>query len=109
MSEQVIRHRGVQRDEDGRITDPSSPDAALTAICVAPGSGGTSAGTSGGADRLERGRSGEDTQCVVYFPAGTDIKNSDELTVRNERYRIVVNNWFVGRGGLEVVCTRGQG
>jgi hypothetical protein len=38
------------------------------------------------------------------------VVNSDELTVRGERYRIVVNDWQMqGRGGLEVVCVRGQG
>lgn len=110
MTEQVIRHRGVKRDENGKLTDPSTPDATLSAIAVAPGTGGTSASTSGGSDRRERGRSGEDTACVVYFAPGTDVINDDELTVRGKRYQITVNNWLLdGMGGLEVLCTRGQG
>lgn len=110
MAETVIRHRGVKRDENGKIiTNPSTPDAPLSAIAVAPGTGGTSASTSGGSDRRERGRTGSDSACVVYFAPGTDLVNDDELTVRGKRYQITVNTWFVGRGGLEVVCTRGQG
>lgn len=110
MSEQVIRHRGASRDENGKLTANGAP-VPLTAIGVAPGSGDTSAGSSGGADRVERGRTGEDTQCVVYFLPGTDLVNSDELTVRGKRYRnITVNSWNMnGRGGLEVQCARGQG
>ena len=109
MSEQVIRHRGAGRDENGELA-AEAPPFPLTAIGVAPGSGGTSAGSSGGADRTERGRSGEDTQCVVYFPPGTDLVNDDELTVRGKRYRSTVNDWLLsGLGGLEVLCTRGQG
>lgn len=110
MSEQVIRHRGAGRDENGKLTADGAP-VPLAAIGVAPGSGDTSAGSSGGADRVERGRTGEDTQCVVYFPPGTDLVNSDELTVRGKRYRsITVNDWNMnGRGGLEVQCARGQG
>lgn len=99
MTEPVIRHRGRGRDENGQLTAESAP-VTLMAIGVAPG---------GGSDRLDRGRSGEDIACTVYFLTGTDIVNSDELTVRGERFRIVVNDWFLGRGGLEVLCTRGQG
>lgn len=103
MSEQVIRHRGAGRDENGKLTADGAP-VSLTAIGVA-------AGSSVGADRAERGRTGEDTQCVVYFLPGTDLVNSDELTVRGKRYRrITVNDWNMdGRGGLEVQCARGQG
>lgn len=110
MSEQVIRHRGTGRDENGKLTAEGS-SVPLTAIGVAPGTGGTSAGSSGGSDRIERGRTGEDTRCVVYFDPGTDLINSDELTVRGKRYRsITVNEWNMnGCGGLEVLCTRGQG
>lgn len=99
MSEQVIRHRGGGRDENGRLVEAvSSP---LTAIGVAPG---------GQAERIERGRDGETVTCTVYFRKGTDLTNDDELTVRGERYRIIVNDWLLaGRGGLEVLCTRGQG
>ncbi|MEC4838172.1 hypothetical protein R2360_00275 [Mycobacteroides chelonae] len=110
MSEQVIRHRGGGRDENSKLTADGMP-VPLTAIGVAPGSGGSSAGSSGGSDRIERARTGEDTQCVVYLPPGTDLVNSDELTVRGKRYhRITVNDWNMnGRGGLEVLCSRGQG
>ncbi|MBV0920717.1 hypothetical protein KC238_26020, partial [Mycobacteroides chelonae] len=102
--------RGAGRDENGKLTADGAP-VSLTAIGVAPGSGGSSAGSSGGSDRIERARTGEDTQCVVYFPPGTDLVNNDELTVRGKRYRsITVNDWNMnGRGGLEVLCTRGQG
>jgi hypothetical protein len=99
MTEQVIRHRGGGRDENGKLIEPS--DDPIYAIGVAPG---------GGTGRMERGRNGEDVACVVYFRSGTDVVNADELTVRGERYRIVVNDWRMGgRGGLEVLCTRGQG
>lgn len=113
MSEQVVRHRGVLRDENGKLTDPSTPDVALLTINVAPG---------GGSDRPDRGRSGEDIACTVYLRSPipviedgrvvgyTNLVNADELTVRGERFRIVVNTWNLrGRGGLEVLCTRGQG
>lgn len=97
--EQVTRHRGGGRDENGKLLD--STPATLSAIAVAPG---------GGSDRQSLGRTGEDIACTVYFPLGTDLVNADELTVRGERFRIVVNDWQLnGFGGLEVLCTRGQG
>ena len=97
--EQVIRHRGGGRDENGQLTPET--DAPLTTIAVAPG---------GGSEQASRGRNGEDVQCTVYFPRGTDIVNSDELTVRGERFTIVVNDWHLSDfGGVEVLCTRGQG
>lgn len=100
MSEKVIRHRGGGRDENGRIVAEGS-SVPLTAVGVAPG---------GGSKRLTRGRTGEDIVHTVYFRLGTDLVNSDELTVRGERFRIIVNDWRMrGRGGLEVLCTRGQG
>ena len=99
MTEQVTRHRGGGRDENGQLVTAST--AALTAIGVAPG---------GGSHRLDRGRDGEDIAYTVYLPTGTDLVNGDELTVRGQRYRIIVNDWqLAGRGGLEVLCTRGQG
>ncbi|SKS24723.1 Uncharacterised protein [Mycobacteroides abscessus subsp. bolletii] len=104
MSEQVIRHRGGGRDENGQLTPAT--DTTLTAIAVAPGSGSQ----TGQGHRQERARSGEDIACTVYFNSGTDLINSDELTVRGNRYPIIVNDWILsGRGGLEVLCTRGQG
>lgn len=100
MSEQVIRHRGRTRDENDKLT-PGVPDVPLTPIVVAPG---------GGSEFVERGREGETTAYTVYLPKGTDIVNSDQLTVRGERFGIVVNNWDVGgRGIVEVLCNRGQG
>lgn len=100
MTESVIRHRGGGRDENGTLI-AEAPPVTVAAFAVAPGAG---------SERLERGRGGEDIACTVYFPLGTDIVNSDELTVRGERFRIIVNDWKLsGRGGLEVVCTRGQG
>lgn len=108
MAEQVIRHRGARRDENGQLTADSS--VPLTAFAVAPGTGGASAGTSGGSDRRERGRTGSDSAYVVYFLGGADVVSDDELTVRGKRYNITVNDWhFDGLGGLEVLCTRGQG
>lgn len=99
MSEQVIRHRDGGRDEDGQW-DPGG-DEPLTAMEVAPG---------GGSKFTERARDGETVACTVYFRLGTDITNDDALTVRGERFSIVVNEWRSGsRGGLEVLCTRGQG
>ena len=102
--EQVVRHRGGGRDENGAVIPATN--SVLTAIGVAPGGGSE----RGGTDRVDRGRTGEDIACTVYFAPGTDIVNSDELTVRGERFRIIVNDWrMAGRGGLEVLCTRGQG
>ncbi|OHU38203.1 hypothetical protein [Mycobacteroides chelonae] len=104
MSEQVIRHRGGGRDENGKLTPAT--DTTLTAIAVAPGSGSQ----SGQGHRQERARSGEDIARTVYFDPGTDLTNSDELTVRGNRFPIIVNDWMLsGLGGLEVLCTRGQG
>ena len=118
MSELVIRHRGAVRDEDGKLTD-SEPDVTLMTIGVAPG-GGVASGSAG--HRLDRGRSGEDIACTVYLysPAPvvengkivghTNLVDADELTVRGKRFRIIVNDWTMqGRGGLEVLCVRGQG
>lgn len=105
MSEQVIRHRGGGRDENGELI--GTTDSTLTAIAVAPSS---SSGLSGGSNRIERGRTGEDLAWTVYFNPGTDVVDDDELTVRGRRFRIIVNDWHLsGRGGLEVLCTRGQG
>lgn len=105
MTEQVIRHRGGGRDEDGKLVDGS--DTPLTAIAVAPGF----YPAPNSQERVSTGRAGgEEIGATVYFALGTDLVNSDELTVRGERYRIVVNRWEMqGRGGLEVVCSRGQG
>lgn len=99
VSEQVVRHRGGGRDENGQIVPPTNVQ--MTAIAVAPG---------GGSENIDRLRDGETISCTVYFKLGTDIVNSDELTVRGERFRIVVNDWQLGgRGGVEVLCVRGQG
>lgn len=99
MSEQVLRHRGGGRDENGQLVAASS--TTLLAIGVAP---------RGGSTRADRGRTGEDVACTVYFPFGTDVKDGDELTVRGKKYRIIVNDWQMqGRGGVEVLCVRGQG
>nr|WP_046284622.1 head-tail adaptor protein [Mycobacterium sp. UM_NZ2] len=99
MSETVTRHRGGGRNENGQLVDATP--STLTAIGVAPG---------GGTERIERGHDGETVVCTVYFRMGTDLTNDDELTVRGQRYRIIVNDWRMsGRGGLEVLCTRGHG
>lgn len=99
--EQVTRHRGGGRDENSELTPTS--DAPLLALAVAPG---------GGSEYTERGRNGETVACTVYFAKGVDVVNGDELTVRGERFGVVVNDWrspWTSRGGLEVLCTRGQG
>jgi hypothetical protein len=102
MSEQVIRHRGGGRDENGQLI--TATDVALTPIAIAPG---------GGQEIVERERNIETIACTVYFTLGTDVVNSDLLTVRGERFNVVVNEWrspWAGSvGGLEVLCTRGQG
>lgn len=99
MTEQVIRHRDAHRDDNGKWI-PGSDDP-VAAMEIAPG---------GGAQNAARLREGETIACTVYFALGTDIKNDDELTVRDERYAIIVNDWRSGGcGGLEVLCTRGQG
>jgi hypothetical protein len=104
--EQVIRHRGVGRDEDGKLI-PGASDTPLMAIGVGPGFGPAPQSQKRVSDRRE----GEDIGAVVYFPPGTDLDDStDELTVRGTRYRITVNDWQMqGRGGLEVVCVQGKG
>lgn len=94
-----MRHRGGGRDENGQLIP--SVDAPLTAIEIAPG---------GGSMFVERAREGETIVFTVYLLPGTDLVNSDELTVRGQRFSIIVNDWRSGgRGGLEVLCTRGQG
>lgn len=101
-SEPVIRHRGGERDENGEFTAEDSP-VTLLALAVAPGAG---------SDESERSRTGESTACTVYFPAGTDVVNGDELTVRGKRFQIVVSTWQISSspiGGLEVRCLRSEG
>jgi hypothetical protein len=99
VSEQVIRHRGGGRDENGQLIPAS--DVPLEAFGVAPG---------GGSQNVARLREGETIAATVYFTDFPDLTNADELTVRGERYSIIVNDWHMsGQGGLEVLCTRGQG
>jgi hypothetical protein len=103
VSEQVTRHRGASRDEDGKLIPATN--AQLEAFAVAPGSG---------SEFVERSRDGETIAATVYFTEFVDLINADELTVRGERYQIIVNEWRSPwptgiEGGLEVLCTRGQG
>lgn len=96
----MIRHRGAARDKYGKLIAAAS-DVPLTPIGIAPG---------GGSRFVERAREGQTTAFTVYFDLGTDLISSDELTVRGERFTIIVNGWEMdGLGGLEVLCTRGQG
>lgn len=100
MSEQVTRYRGGDRDENGKLT-AEEPPRILNAIAVAPG---------GGSHSSEKSRESESTAFTVYLPLGTDLTDDDELKVRGDRFRIIVNNWNMDRrGGLEVLCVRGQG
>ena len=100
-TESVTRHRGGGRDENGKVIAGTS--ATLSAIAVAPGA----------SQSIGRGRDTETYTWTVYFPLGTDISSGDEITVRGNRFRIVVNEWRpVGAqlpGGIEVLCVRGQG
>lgn len=101
MSVTVTRHRGGSRDEDGNYIPGSDVD--LAAAAVAP---------AGGYHQVQPARDGETVACTVYFTDFADLTNADELTVDGERYQIVVNSWrspWTARGGLEVLCTRGQG
>lgn len=101
MTETVTRHRGGGRDENGQLIPATN--VSLTAFAVAPG---------GGSEFVERARDGESTAFAVYFDTGTDVVDSDELTVRGERFSVIVNDWrspWAEHGGLEVLCTRGQG
>lgn len=103
MTETVTRHRGAIRDEDGRYVPGS--DAPLEAFAVAP---------TGGYHQVQQTREGEDIACTVYFTDFVDLVNADELTVRGNRYAVIVNEWRSPwpagvDGGLEVLCTRGQG
>ena len=96
-AEQVIRHRGGGRDENGELT--AATDELLNTIAIAPG---------GGSQYAERSRGdGETIAFTVYFPIGTDIASSDELTVRGNRFSIIVNEWRPA--GLEVLCTGSHG
>lgn len=107
LRESVIRHRGAVRGENDELI--AGVDAPMTAMAVAPGG---SSGVPGGSEYIARGRTGEDITYTVYFEAGADIVNSDELTVRGERFRIIVDDWRCedpDLGGVEVRCTRGQG
>lgn len=95
--ESVTRHRGGGRDEDGKIIPATA--ATLMARKVAPG---VSSRWSA------RDHEGLAVALTVYFTSPVDLVNSDELTVRGNRYQIVVNEWHIGRGLLEVLCTRGE-
>lgn len=100
MTEQVIRHRGYVRDTKGKYS--GGTDVPLQAIEVAPG---------GGSRMIRQSRDGETIAATVYFEPGTDVVDGDDLTVRNVRYRTIVNGWLPDDrlGGFEVLCTRGQG
>lgn len=103
VTETVTRHRGGTRDEDGKYVPGSDVD--LEAFAVAP---------TGGYHQVQPARDGEDIACTVYFTDFVDLINADELSVRGERFQIVVNEWRNPwpegvEGGLEVLCTRGQG
>lgn len=102
MTETVTRHRGSGRDENGQLITATTET--LEAFAVAPGAGH---------HLVQLGRDGEDIDATVYFTSYVDLINADELTVRGERYQIIVNEWRSpwtdSGGGLEVLCTRGQG
>lgn len=103
MTEQVIRHRGYTRDTKGKYT--GGTDVPLQAIEVAPGASNRQGRV------IQQARDGETIAATVYFEPGTDVQDGDDLTVRNMRYRTIVNGWLPddGLGGFEVLCTRGQG
>lgn len=100
MTEQVIRHRGGGRDEDGKLTAPA-PDKPFSVFGVAPG---------GGVDYTERTRQGQSFDFAVYTVNPIDVTSADELTVRGKRCTVVVNEWtFGGFDGREILCTRREG
>lgn len=102
MSVAVTRYRGGGRDEDGKISPPST--VVLQAFGVAP---------TGGHHQVQLTRDGETVDCTVYFKEFVDLTDADELAVNGKRYKIIVNEWRspwgTDLGGLEVLCTRGQG
>lgn len=99
MSEQCIRHRGATRNAKGQYS--GGTDVPLSMIEWAPG---------GGTRMIRQARDGEVISGTAFFEPGTDIRDGDDLTVRGERYRTIVNGWASGGlGGVEVLCTKGQG
>jgi hypothetical protein len=99
MTEQAIRHRGAARDSKGKYS--GGTDTPVQMIEFAPG---------GGSRVIRQARDGETIVGTAYFEPGTDIQDGDDLTVRGQRYRTIVNGWDSGgQGGVEVLCTKGQG
>lgn len=97
MSETVTRHRGQSRSAKGKY-EGGAPDKDLPVLEIAPG---------GGSRVIRQARDGEQVSCTVFFDVGADVKDGDDLTVRGQRYRTIVNVW--AGGGVEVLCVRGQG
>lgn len=97
----MIRHRGGGYDNDGNpIPSANEP---LKANAVAPGAT---------EEYLDRGRNGQRVEFSVYFQPAADLVNSDELTVRGDRYLVQVEQWRsprTSRTGTVALCTRGEG
>lgn len=96
MTEMATRHRGYVRDAKGKYS--GGTDAPIQLIEWAPG---------GGTRMIQQARDGEQISGTAYFEPGTDIRDGDDLTVRGERFRTIVNEW--AGGGFEVLCVKGQG
>ena len=94
--EAVTRLRGGGFDDDDKPRAPSTQT--LYARKVAP---------SGGSHFTERGRDGKTVAYTLYFTAGVDLTNDDQLTVRGGTFHIIVNLWSPNL--VEVLCTRGEG
>ena len=100
MTEQVIRHRGSMRDDDDKVV--AATDVVLGGAYVSPG---------GSTRSTDRSRSdGLRIAYTLYFTRPVDLIDDDQVTVRGERYRIVVSGWCMGGfDGREVLCVRGEG
>lgn len=100
--ERVIRVRGAGRDENDDPI-PAGPDKTLMAHAVAPGS------SPGNKDR---GRNGERVAYTVYFCPPADVREGDQLKVRDKLLDIVILDWrspYSGRRGQEILCSAGEG
>lgn len=68
-----------------------------------------------GGDITEQGRQGVIVGATVYFPAGTDVRATDQLEVRGETHAIVgdpgrwVNPFTASERGVEVATKRVEG
>ena len=101
MSETVIRHRGGGMDDDGNPVP--WVDTAIVVRAVAPGAT---------AEYVDRGRNGQRVEYSIYTTPAVDITNEDEVTVRDRRFLVQVEDWRsprTRRTGTVVLCSSGEG